>query len=328
MEPITIACWGYDRTRLIGTDQAPVEGCDITLIDLEPEEMFHRALHFQEFDATELSFANYLTLTARDACPYIGIPVFPGRRFRHGGIFINRDSGIEKPEDLAGRIVGTPEYQMTAPVWIRGIIEDEHGVKPSDIRWRAGGLWQADRTEKVKFQAPDGVELERIGPGETLSQMLVDGEIDALIGPRAPTGFGQPGSPVVRLFPDYIEREKEYYRRTGIFPIMHLLAIRKDKVEQLPWLPNSLFKAFERAKNDAIARLLEENEPMATYPWIDGVIQETQAFMGEDFWPYGLDENRKTLEAFLRYHFDQGLAARRLAVEEIFVPSTLTRSRI
>ncbi len=328
MEPITIACWGYDRTRFIGTDQAPVEGCDVTLLDLGPEEMFHRALHFQEFDATELSFANYLTLLARDACPYVAVPVFPGRRFRHGGIYINQNSGIEKPEDLAGRIVGTPEYQMTASVWIRGILADEYGVPPSAIRWRAGGLWQPNRTEKVKFQAPDGVELERIGQGKTLSQMLADGEIDALLGPRAPTGFGEPGSPIVRLFPDYIEREKDYYRRTGIFPIMHLLAVRKDKVEQLPWLPASLFKAFEQAKDQAVARLLEENEPMATYPWIDGVIQETQAFMGDDFWPYGLDKNRKTLEAFLRYHFDQGLAARRLDVEEIFVPSTLTRSRI
>ena len=328
MEPITIACWGYDRTRPLETGQVAVEGCEVTFLDLQPEEMFHRALHFEQFDATELSFSNYLTLTARDACPYIAIPAFPGRRFRHGGIYINTNAGIKSPQDLKSRIVGTPEYQMTASVWIRGIFEDEFGILPSDLRWRAGGLYEPARTEKVAFDAPEGVELQRIEAHQTLSQMLLDGEIDALIGPRAPRGFGTPGAPVARLFPDYIAREKDYYRATGIFPIMHLVVVHKKKVEQLPWLPASLLKAFEAAKDMAIETLLEENEPMATYPWIDGVIQEAQAFMGEDFWPYGLEPNRKTLEAFLRYHFDQGLAARRLSLDEIFVPSTLSRSRI
>jgi 4,5-dihydroxyphthalate decarboxylase len=328
MEPITIACWGYDRTRPLETGQVAVEGCDVTFLDLAPEEMFHRALHFEEFDATELSFSNYLTLLARETCPYIAIPAFPGRRFRHGGIYINTNSGIKAPEDLKGRIIGSPEYQMTASVWIRGIFEDVYGLKPSDMRWRAGGLYEPARTEKVTFDAPEGVELKRIEAHQTLSQMLLDGEIDALIGPRAPTGFGRPDVPVARLFPDYIAREQDYYRATGIFPIMHLVAVHKKKVAELPWLPASLFKAFEAAKDTAIERLLEENEPMATYPWIDGVIQEAQAFMGEDFWPYGLEPNRKTLEAFLRYHYDQGLAARKLSLEEIFVPSTLSRSRI
>lgn len=328
MEPITIACWGYDRVRALATGEVEVEGCEVTFLDLEPEETFHRALHFEEFDATELSFSNYLTLTSRDACPYVAIPAFPGRRFRHACIFVNTNSGIKGPDDLKGRIIGSPEYQVTASVWIRGIFEDEFGIKPSDLRWRAGGLYEPARREKVTFQAPDGVELERIEPHQTLSQMLVDGEIDALIGPRAPTGFGQPGVPVARLFPNYIELEQDYFKRTGIFPIMHLIAIHKRKVAELPWLPMSLFKAFEEAKDMAIERLLEENEPMATYPWIDGVIQEAQAFMGEDFWPYGLEANRTTLEAFLRYHHDQGLAARRLTPEEIFVPSTLSRSKI
>ncbi|MDH3241362.1 MAG: ABC transporter substrate-binding protein [Alphaproteobacteria bacterium] len=328
LEPITIAGWGYDRTRALMTGEVKVEGCDVTFLDLEPEEMFHRALHFEEFDATELSFSNYLTLTARDACPYVAIPAFPGRRFRHQGIYINTESGIKGPEDLKGRIVGTPEYQVTASVWIRGIFEDEFGILPSDIRWRAGGLYQPARTEKVTFQAPEGVELKRIEAHQTLSQMLLDGEIDALLGPRAPTGFGQPGVPLARLFPDYIEREKDYFRRTGIFPIMHLIVVHKKKVAALPWLPVSLYKAFEAAKDMAIERLMEENEPMATYPWIDGVIEEAQSFMGKDFWPYGLEANRTTLEAFLRYHYDQGLADRKLELEEIFVPSTLSRSRI
>ena len=328
MNPITIACWSYDRIKPLESGQVRIEGCDATCLDLEPEELFHRALHFEEFDVTELSFSNYLTLTARDQCPYVAIPVFPGRRFRHSGIYINTRSGIREPEDLKGRLVGSPEYQVTASVWIRGILEDEYHVKPSDIRWRAGGLYEPSRTEKVTFSAPAGVELERIGPGKTLSEMLLAGEIDALIGPRAPNCFHQGHPDIERLFPDYIEREKDYYRRTGIFPIMHLLAVHKKKIRELPWLPTSLFKAFETAKNMAIERLLEENEPMATYPWIDGVVREAQDLMGTDFWPYGVEENRKTLEAFLRYHFDQGLSERRLRIDEIFVPSTLVRSRI
>jgi 4,5-dihydroxyphthalate decarboxylase len=328
MQNITIACWGYDRTKPLEDGRVKVEGCDVTFIDLEPEEMFHRALHFEEFDATELSFSNYLTLTARGTCPYVAIPVFPGRRFRHNGIYINKKSGIREPKDLKGRIVGSPEYQVTASVWIRGILEDEYGVKPSDVRWRAGGLWEPNRTEKVTFAPPKAVELRRIGPDQTLSAMLETGEIDALIGPRAPSGFYKGHPDIARLFPDYMTVEKDYFRRTGIFPIMHLLAVHKRKVAELPWLPASLFKAFEKAKNMAIERLLEENEPMVTYPWIDGVVAEAQAIMGKDYWPYGLEENRKTVETFLRYHYDQGLAERKLGIDEIFVPSTMVRSRI
>jgi 4,5-dihydroxyphthalate decarboxylase len=328
MQPITIACWGYDRVKPLMSGQVKIEGCDATFLDLEPEEMFHRALHFEEFDVTELSFSNYLTLTARGTCPYVAIPVFPGRHFRHNSIYINTKSGVRKPEDLKGKLVGSPEYQVTASVWIRGILEDEYGVKPSDIRWRAGGLYEAGRTEKITFTTPPGVELERIGAGQTLSAMLLNGEIDALIGPRAPSCFHQGHPEIVRLFPDFIEKEKEYFRRTGIFPIMHLIAVHKNKVEELRWLPASLCKAFETAKDMAIERLLEENEPMATYPWIEGVVREAQALMGRDFWPYGVEGNRTTLEAFLRYHFEQGLCERRLKIEEIFVPSTLKKSRI
>lgn len=328
MQNITIASWGYDRTKPLEDGRVKVEGCNVTFIDLEPEEMFHRALHFEEFDVTELSFSNYLTLTARGACPYVAIPVFPGRRFRHNGIYINKKSGIREAKDLKGKKVGSPEYQVTASVWIRGILEDEYGVRPSDIHWRAGGLWEPNRTEKVTFTPPKGVELERIGPDQTLSAMLEKGEIDALIGPRAPSGFYSGHPDIVRLFPDYIAREKDYFVKTGIFPIMHLIAVHKRKVAELPWLPASLFKAFETAKNMAIERLLEENEPMATYPWIDGVVAEAQAIMGKDYWPYGLEENRKAIETFLRYHREQGLAQRKLDIGELFVPSTMVRSRI
>lgn len=328
MNRITIACWGYDRTKPLEDGRVKVEGCDVTFLDLEPEEMFHRALHFEEFDVTELSFSNYLTLTARNTCPYVALAVFPGRRFRHSGIYINKKSGIREPKDLEGRLVGSPEYQVSASVWIRGILQDEYGVDLSKIRWRAGGLWEPNRLEKVTFVPPAGVDLQRIASDRTLSQMLEDGAIDALIGPRAPLGFYKKHPDIARLFPDYIVREKDYFSRTGIFPIMHLLAIHKRTLAAMPWLPASLFKAFEQAKDMAIERLLEENEPMATYPWIDGVVAEAQEIMGQDYWPYGLEKNRTTVETFMRYHEDQGLAERKLTIEEIFVPSSLSRSRI
>ena len=328
MNPISIACWGYDRTKALEDGRIKVEGCDVTFLDLEPEEMFHRALHFEEFDVTELSFSNYLTLTSRGVCPYVAMAIFPGRRFRHSGIYVNRKSGIKEPKDLEGKLVGSPEYQVSASVWIRGIMADEYGVDLQKVSWRAGGLWEPNRVEKVAFVPPPGVDLQRIGPDQTLSQMLEDGEIDAVIGPRAPLGFYKKNPDIARLFPDYIAREKDYFRRTSIFPIMHLLAIHKRTLAALPWLPASLFKAFEDAKTMAIERLLEENEPMATYPWIDGVVAEAQQLMGADFWPYGLEPNRKTIEAFLRYHHDQGLAAQKLNIEEIFLPSTWTRSRV
>ena len=325
---ITMAVTYYDRTRALLDGQVKIEGCDATLLDLEPEEMFHRALHYEEFDIAELSFSNYLTMTADGDCPYVGIPVFPGRKFRHSGIFINTRSGIEKPEDLKGKVVGTPEYTVTAVTWVRGILEDEHGVKPTDIKWCWGGLREAGRAQKTDFNIPEGLTLEPIPEGKTLQDMLAAGEIDALIAPRSPACFDQGHPDIRRLFPDYVEQEKAYFQRTEIFPIMHLVGIRKPLVDANPWLPDSVFKAFERAKNMAMEEVAYNNIPRVTNPWMEAFTSETRAVMGKDFWPYGYDENRKTVDSFVRYHYSQGLASRQLSTEEIFVPSTLERSRI
>ena len=325
---ITLAVTYYDRTRALFDGGVKIEGCEITALELEPEEMFHRALHYQEFDVAELSFSNYVTMTAAGNCPYVGIPVFPGRKFRHSGIFINTRSGIEKPEDLKGKIVGTPEYTVTAVTWVRGILEDEHGVKPTDIKWRWGGLRESGRAQKADFVPPEGLTLEAIPDGATLQDMLAAGEIDALISPRSPAGFDQGHPDIKRLFPDYVEQEQAYFRRTRIFPIMHLVGIRKALVEANPWLPDSVFKAFERAKNMALDEVAYSNIPRVTSPWMEAHNAETRALMGDDFWPYGMEENRPALEAFVRYHYAQGLTAKELTAEEIFVPSTLERSKI
>ncbi len=290
--------------------------------------MFHRALHYQEFDVAELSFSNFVTLTAEGNCPYLGIPVFPGRKFRHSGIFINTRSGIEKPQDLKGKIVGTPEYQVTAVTWVRGILEDEYGVAPTDMRWRWGGLQQPGRAQKTEFVPPEGLNLEPIPEGATLQEMLAVGEIDALISPRTPACFDAGHPDIRRLFPDYVDQEKAYFKRTGIFPIMHLVGIRKAIVEANPWLPDSVFKAFEEAKALAMIEVAYNNIPRVTNPWMEAHTADARAVMGDDFWPYGFEANRGCIEAFLGYHYHQGLAARELSAEDLFVPSTLARSKI
>ncbi|HET9149047.1 MAG TPA: PhnD/SsuA/transferrin family substrate-binding protein, partial [Alphaproteobacteria bacterium] len=280
------------------------------------------------FDVAELSFSNYVALRSRGECPYLAIPVFPGRKFRHSAIYVRTDRGIKKPEDLKGRLVGVPEYQVTAVVWMRGMLEDEYGVKPSDIRWRTGGLEQAGRTEKVALKLPAGVELELIPPTRTLSEMLASGELDAVIAPRPPSIYTKRVPNVARLFEDYIDAEKAYYKKTGIFPVMHLVGVLESTAKEHPWLPASLFKAFEAAKNIALHDLLVVNIPTVSLPWAEAEAAEAAALMGRDFWPYGIDANRKTIEAFVRYHFGQGLSARPMAIPDLFAASTLEQAKI
>ncbi len=325
---LTVAVTLYDRTRPFLDGRVKIEGSESNVMELEPEEMFHRALHYEEFDVTELSFSNYLTMTADGNCPYIAIPAFPARKFRHSGVFINKKSGIKEAADLKGKRVGTPEYQVTAVTWMRGILEDEYGVAPTDIDWHWGGLEQAGRTQKTAFTPPKGLKLTPIPAGKTLQQMLADNELDAVIAPRSPTCFVKGHPDVARLWPDSIKTEQDYFKRTGVFPIMHLVGIHKARVAENPWLPDSVLKAFDQAKAIAYSEVAYDNSPRSTNPWMEAYTAEAKALMGDDFWPYGLEENRKTVEAFLRYHFDQGLAARRLTAEEIFVPSTLERSKI
>ncbi|MGE5146352.1 MAG: ABC transporter substrate-binding protein [Candidatus Eiseniibacteriota bacterium] len=325
---LTIACWDYDRTRALREGTVEVEGCDITMLSLSPEEAFFRAFRHAEFDASELSFSSYMMATSRGTCPYVAIPVFPSRVFRHSGIYIRTDRGIKAPADLKGRVVGIPEYQVTAAVWIRGILEDEYGVKPSDLDWRSGGMEEPGRHEKLALTLPPDVRMTAIGPNETLSAMLERGEIDAIIGPRVPSCFDRGAPNVARLFPDFRSIEKAYFKKTGIFPIMHVIGIRRSLVEAHPWLGSSLYKAFEQSK----ARCLPELSQMAalkiTLPWVAQEAEDTRALMGDDFWPYGIDANRKTLDAFLRYHAAQGLSPRPMKLDELFLPSTMERAKV
>jgi 4,5-dihydroxyphthalate decarboxylase len=326
--PLTVAFSNYDRTRPLLEGKVSIEGCEPTYFDLEPEEMFHRALHHEEFDVAELSFSNYVALRARGECPYVAIPIFPGRKFRHSGIYIRTDRGISKPQDLKGKLVGVPEYQVTAVVWMRGVLEDEYGVKPSDIRWRTGGLEQAGRTEKVALKLPAGVELELIPSTRTLSEMLAAGEIDAVIAPRPPSVYLKRAPNIARLFEDFVSAEKAYYKKTSIFPIMHLVGVLDSKAKRYPWLPASIYKAFEAAKEQALAELRSINIPPVALPWVEEMANEAMHLFGRDFWPYGVQANRATIEAFLRYHHGQGLSAKAMTIPDLFAPSTLEQSKI
>lgn len=331
--PLTVACWDYDRTRAIMDGRVAIEGCEITYLPLPVEETFFRAFKFAEFDVCELSFSTYLLSLARERdagipFAYRALPVFVSRLFRHSGIYIRTDRGIRAPADLKGKVVGVPEYQMTAAVWIRGILGHEYGVPAASLSWRNGGLEEPGRHEKVPFTLPPGVHLEGIGDDRTLSTMLEAGGIDALVSARAPSCLGR--SPHVgRLFPDFRSVEREYFKKTGVFPMMHVVGVRKTLLDAHPWLGSSLYKAFLQAKDLAYPELTQMAALKIALPWLSQEVQDTIALMGKDFWPYGVNENRAALGAFLQYHYEQGLSGKtKFAVEDVFIPNTLEISRM
>jgi 4,5-dihydroxyphthalate decarboxylase len=325
--PITLACGDYDRTRAIKDGRVTVEGCDINYLPMEPEEVFHRAFKHQEFDACELSFSSYLRTLDAGTSPYVGIPAFVSRLFRHSAVYIRTDRGIRHPSDLKGKLIGLPEYQITAVVWLRGIMQDEYGVKPTDIKWRQGGIEEPGRTERTPLKPIPGLDLKPV-PDKALSAMLEAGELDAIFSARAPSCFVKRAPNIARLFPDYREVEKAYYRKTQIFPIMHLIGVKRHLVERHPWLPASLYKAFSEAKKYAMHDVRDINALLVTLPWLIAEAEESAALMGEDFWRYGVKENAKEIEAVTRYAHEQGLVSRKFSMEELFPASTIEVSRI
>ncbi|HXF86895.1 MAG TPA: ABC transporter substrate-binding protein [Xanthobacteraceae bacterium] len=325
---ISLAVGDYDRTRAIFDGRAKIEGCEVTAVMLEPEEAFHRAFKFQEFDVTEMSLSSHLVRTSRGQADYVGVPAFVSRLFRHSGIYIRTDRGIRRPEDLRGKTVGVPEYQMTANVWIRGMLQDEYGVAPRDIKWRRGGLEQPGREERTRIELPPDIDIADIPRDRTLSQMLEAGELDAIMGARAPSCFLRGAPNVDRLFPDYPAAEEAYYRKTKIFPIMHLIGIRRTLAEQHPWLPVSVFKAFTKAKEICMKEFDQIGHLACSLPWSVHEYARLKRVLGEDYWSYGLEPNRHVLETLAGYSFDQGLSARKVAPEEMFARSTHDLSKI
>ena len=321
---LSLACWGYDRTEALQSGLVRPDGIDLNFQTLEVEETFFRMAKFQEFDVSEMSMSSYCVTLGRDNPPFIAIPVFPSRFFRHSCIFVSTKSGIEKPSDLVGKRIGVPEYQMTAPVWIRGILQDEYGVDPSSVTYVTGGEETPGREEKLKLNLPDKFKVEPIGPTQTLTRMLADGEIDALHTARAPSTFYSEPDKVRRLFPDFVDVEKAYYGKTGIFPIMHVVAIRREVYEKNRWIAQALYKAFVEAQKLTYEQLMVSASLKTMLPWQIAMVEDTIATMGQKWWPYGVEPNRHVIETFTRYHHEQGLSPRRLTVEEMFAPETFS----
>ncbi len=324
---LTLACGEYDRTNALALHDIEPEGINLHYLRLPVEETFWRMLRHKEFDVAELSLSSYLIHRSRGD-DFMAIPVFPSRCFRHSCIFVHADADIARPQDLQGKRVGVPEYQMTAPLWQRALLQHDYGVHPSTIQWFQGGLEQPGREEKEQLHLPSNIAMQAIKPEQTLSHMLEEGEIDALLSARIPSSFTAENGSVRRLFPDFKKTEQEYFSRSGIFPIMHVIAIRKDVVERYPWVGGTLFKAFCQAKDRLFEQMRQTSALYVSLPWLIAEIEETQHLMGMDFWPYGLESNRKTLEAAVHYSFEQGLIARELEVEELFLPSTFDEFKI
>ena len=326
---LSLGCWNYDRTRGLLEGRIQPDGIDLTYLNMPVEETFFRMLRHQEFDVAEMSLSSYTVSLFREKKNFIAIPVFPSRFFRHSCIYVNAKSGIREPKDLVGRRVGNPEYQMTAPVWIRGILQDEYGVPVDGVTYHTGGEEEPNRPEKLKLDLPPSIRVQPIGERDTLAAMIRDGGIDALYTARMPSTYQAGGTgPVRRLFEEYMEVEQAYYRKTRIFPIMHTVAIRRNLYEQHPWIAMSLYKAFAQAQRETYEDLYVTAALKAMLPWLTKHVEDARALMGDDFWPYGFAPNRATLATFLRYHHEQGLSKRQLQPEELFAPETLESFRI
>ncbi len=324
---LSIAMGDYDRTRALYDGRVQIDGVDPVYMLLAPEEMFFRAFRHAEFDIAELSLSSFTVKAAKDACGYVAIPVFLSRAFRHTSIYVRTDR-IRTPADLKGRRIGLPEYQLTANVWARALLEDDHGIKPSDVTWVQGGIEEPGRPEKIDLALPDDVRLEHAPADTTISDMIDRGEIDGFIGPRPPSGRAARNPDVGWLFRDPTAAAKDYYSRTGVFPIMHVVGIRKTLVQSHPWLPAAVMKAFVQAKQHALARLSDTSATKVTLPFVEEQLKAARDFMGDDFWSYGAEANRATLETFFRQHHRQGLSERLLDVDEFFHPSTYETAKI
>lgn len=318
---VSVAMGDYDRNRALYDGRVQIDGCDPVYMLLNPEEMFFRAMRSQDFDITELSFSSYLVKHAKGDCPYIAVPVFLSRAFRHTSIYVRKDR-ISKPEDLKGCRIGVPEYQLTAVVWARSILQDDHGVHAEDVTWIRGGIDTPGRPEKIKLDLPPEVKIEAAPEGMTISDMLDKGLIDAFIAPRPPSGAAFSNPNVAWLFDDPTSVAKDYYRRTGIFPIMHVVGIRKELAQQHRWLPAAVFKAFSESKGKALELLADTSATKVTLPFVEEQLKAARETLGQDFWSYGVERNRKTIEAFLHHHHLQGLSCRRVSLAELFDPST------
>jgi 4,5-dihydroxyphthalate decarboxylase len=325
---LSLACSNNDRTCALFDERVRADGIELTCLHLPVEETFFRMLRHREFDVAEMSLSSYVLSLFQADPAFIAIPVFPSRMFRHSCIYVNRGRGVRTPRDLIGKRVGLPEYQLTACVWIRGILADEHDLPIDSVVYATGGLEEPGRPEKVPLDLPPAIRVEPIGADQTLASMIASGGIDALYTPRVPSTFSTGKDDVTRLFEDFATVEHDYFRRGGVFPIMHTVVITRGVYDRHPWVAQSLYKAFRAAQQYAYEALGETAALTTMLPWLPAHVDEARRVMGDDFWPYGIERNRHALTTFLRYSHEQGLAKRRLEPEQLFAPETLESFRI
>ncbi len=318
---LSIAMGDYDRTRPIHDGRVKIDGVEPVTMLLSPEEMFFRAFRHQAFDVSEISFSSYCVKHSNGESPYVAVPVFLSRAFRHSSVYIRTDRGIDTPEDLKGRRIGIAEWQLTANVWVRGILED-YGVKQSEITWVRGGMHATGRPEKIPVNVPSDVTIEAAPEDKTLDELLRAGEIDGFIGPRSLRCFDEGHPNVGRLFDDGFSAASKHYERTGIFPIMHVLGVKKEIAEANPWLPGALLKGFSQAKTIAQQALQDTSATKVTMPFVEDTLTMARRLIGPEIWTYGVPGNEKVLDTFLDLHHRQGLSDRRMSVDEIFHPAT------
>jgi 4,5-dihydroxyphthalate decarboxylase len=324
--PLTVATWDHDRTMPVHDGRVVVAGVAIESHILPTSRLFPLAVQEARFDVTELSLSSHILQVARGEAPYVAIPAFVSRAFRHNGFFRRAGSGIGSPADFAGRAIGVPEYQMTAALWMRGIMADDHGVAPTDVHWRTGALDQGVRHERLALRPPPDLRITPIEDGQTLQDLLLAGEIDGLLAPNPPRAFMEGDPRIERVFPDFEAVERDWHLRTGYFPIMHVIALRRSLAETHPWLAPALFDAFVSARDMALDRLRDVwlgSANRLSLPWLNASMERTRAAMGPDYWPYGFRAARAEIAAMCRYSVDQFLAPRLVAPEELFEPSLL-----
>jgi 4,5-dihydroxyphthalate decarboxylase len=324
---LSIALPDYDHVRDLMTGRIAAEGLDLACLTLPVEEIFYRFLMHREFDVAEVSFAKYAALHAEGNDALIALPVFPSRVFRHGSLFVRKDGPVKKITDLSGRKVGLPEWAQTAAVYSRGFLQHQYGIDLASIHWVQAGTNDPGRKEKVELNLPAGIRVERIGD-RSLNEMLLAGDTDAVLSARPPAAFTAGDPRIVRFFDDLETVEAEYYRATGIFPIMHTVAVRKEVLEKNPWIARSLFTAFEEARRRSLERAFDPTVSMLPIPWGYEYARRAKALLGDDYFPYGIDANRRTLDAFLAYAHEQGVCKRRLTVDELFPKQMMSSYKV
>jgi 4,5-dihydroxyphthalate decarboxylase len=317
---LTLACWDYDRTRPLIDGRVKPEGIDLDIRIMRPREMFPRMLEKKEFEVSELSLGSYVTLKGRGSCPFVAVPITLSKIFRHSCIYVRTDAGIKTPQDLRGKRVGTTQLGSTGTVFMNGMMQHEYGVALEDIHWFIGGLDSPTSRPVIALNLPEKVKVDFLASNQTLEGMLEAGQLDALFALYIPSIFQKASPRIARLFPNYSELERDYYRRTRIFPIMHTVVMREDIYRQNPWVAGSIYKAFCEARDLAVDGLYDTDALRLSLPWLISHLEETWRVLGKDFWAYGLEPNRPALEAIGQYVYEQGFSPRAVSPDELFVP--------